>query len=554
MPVLSKSKFKRPTPKPTSFNRKAHPSKLKCKPGNFQCGASCKKVKFRSKSGDDKYTNCKANVPHGMAKTGLEWLMDRQERVGKINQQRDKRGHSPIAFDSRTGQIMGQLGGKITGAQGKKPKENKGFDWDDYLESKGLTSDQYSMLTDPKKEALQENFARLLKVSTKKDEWVSYLSDRFLTEAEFAMLPAKRQRALDRGFARASKENEIAKIKIKRQEESNARIRKEVEQLKDKIATKSKEEFGLGNDPAIAKATETAKALGFTLKEGKGKFPYTLEKGGSVRQFPNMAILEKFLSSQSPTPQTGTKPSPPPTSSVPKPEKVTDTPKPKKVIPSPQQKWTPAMSAYHQSILDEMRDVRYDYTPVNWIKAAKNRGDYENAKAMEEVLAATKHPKWVLDNAQTLINGNKLFQNMDRIRKDLNLSPIERLEKKPAPVIKPQVSKFIKSPKDWKNKPTRRQENAALIIISEMFGGSEFMRDDGVEQWINRLKKTHPKTALEVELVVDAIDKADPRWVLDNEKMITPSGVRSFYKDMAKVLGVDLNPYNFGEYRRRKVA
>lgn len=89
-----------------SISAKSKPHRLKCKVGNFQCGARCIRVKYHSKrTGKDEYTNCRKNAD-GMAKTGLEWIKSRQERIEDINARRQDKRRSPIVLDQATGRIV----------------------------------------------------------------------------------------------------------------------------------------------------------------------------------------------------------------------------------------------------------------------------------------------------------------------------------------------------------------------------------------------------------------------------------------------------------------
>lgn len=122
------SRFKRFPTKATSISRKNNPIRMKCKVGNFQCGATCKPIEYYSKKFKEiRPTKCGAN-PEGMAKSGLEWLKDRQERVEKINKRlASRKTPKPlIQIDSKTGRLKPNVKPQITTATPRLGIDNGG--------------------------------------------------------------------------------------------------------------------------------------------------------------------------------------------------------------------------------------------------------------------------------------------------------------------------------------------------------------------------------------------------------------------------------------------
>lgn len=151
--VISKTQFNRLPTKPTSVSRRLNPTKMNCNPGNFQCGASCKPIRNK-RTGKD--TNCKANVPLGMARTGLLWLKDRTDRLDKLNAVRAQRraaGKSrkgDLVIDKKTGRLQ----------PNKKVASDKLTEWDIFLASRQFTPEQFEGLTAKAKNGLKNAFAR----------------------------------------------------------------------------------------------------------------------------------------------------------------------------------------------------------------------------------------------------------------------------------------------------------------------------------------------------------------------------------------------------------
>lgn len=159
--VISKTQFNRLPTKPTSVSRRLNPTKMNCNPGNFQCGASCKPIRNK-RTGKD--TNCKANVPLGMARTGLLWLKDRTDRLDKLNAVRANRraaGKSrkgDLVIDKKTGRLQ----------PNKKVTSDKLTEWDIFLASRQFkTPEEFESLTAKAKGRLKNAFAREQRELTK---------------------------------------------------------------------------------------------------------------------------------------------------------------------------------------------------------------------------------------------------------------------------------------------------------------------------------------------------------------------------------------------------
>ena len=180
--VISKSKFKRLPTKPISVSRRLNPIKMKCNMGNFQCGASCKPIRNK-RTGKD--TNCKANVPLGMARTGLMWLKDREDRVSQLNAVRQQRR-----------------------AQGKSRKQD--------------------LVLDKKTGRLSQPIKSANDITPKEAAWQNYLSATGYSQSQFNQLPLKQKGRMKGAFARQEKEVAAAIAKQAREEARNAQIREEV--------------------------------------------------------------------------------------------------------------------------------------------------------------------------------------------------------------------------------------------------------------------------------------------------------------------------------------
>ncbi len=413
--VISKTRFNRLPVKPTSVSRRLNPTKMKCNPGNFQCGASCKPIRNK-RTGKD--TNCKANVPLGMARTGLLWLKDREERVAKLNEIRQQRRSSgksrksDLALNNQTGRL---------------------------------------------------NRSPIPAPSPQSAPWENFLAGKRYSQAEFNALPARQRERLKRAFAREEKEVLLAIAKQQREEARNAAIREEV---------KTMESVKIPNHFKVQKETP----------KGDGTSDYLIEARHSVING-----------------------------------------KPNK----------------YGSLIYSI-----------------NASSGENAQQIfKRAIANAEKENSVIDPEDTVkTTPSKLTNQITAIPVDTasNRKPRSAAPRKSSSIVEQPTRAAIQAPKpkpkskqgvadrQYTGKATSKQDTLASIIVGEMFNASGNDANNSVSIWLSKMEGYNPQAAKAIEAVANAVSDADPRWILDNQDLLTVPAFKKNYPAIGKALGVDI--------------
>ncbi len=413
--VISKTQFNRLPTKPTSVSRRLNPTKMNCNPGNFQCGASCKPIRNK-RTGKD--TNCKANVPLGMARTGLLWLKDRTDRLDKLNAVRAQRratGKSrkaDLVIDKKTGRLQ----------PNKKVASDKLTEWDIFLASRQFTPEQFEGLTVKAKGRLKNAFAR-------------------------------EQRELAKAIAKQNKE-----------EARNAAIREEV---------KAMESVKIPNHFKVQKETPKGDGTSDYLIEAK----HTLIKGK-----PNKygSLIYSLNAPSGENAQQIFK------------RAIANAEKENSVIdPDDKVKTTPS------KLTNQITAIPVDTASNRKPRSAAPR---KNASIVEQ--------------------------------------PTRAAIQTPKPKPKPKDSSVTS--RQYPGKATSKQDTLASIIVGEMFNASGNDANDSVSIWLSKMEGYNPQAAKAIEAVANAVSDADPRWILDNQDLLTAPAFKKNYPAIAKALGVDI--------------
>ncbi len=413
--VISKTRFNRLPTKPTSVSRRLNPTKMKCNPGNFQCGASCKPIRNK-RTGKD--TNCKANVPLGMARTGLMWLKDREDRVSQLNTVRQQRrasgkpGNRDLVLDKKTGRLSPQ------------PK---------------TASD----------------------ITPQEAAWQSYLSAAGYSQSQFDQLPLKQKGRMKGAFARQEKEVAMAIAKQQREEARNAAIREEV---------KTMESVKIPNHFKVQKETP----------KGDGTSDYLIEARHSV-------------------------------------------------INGKPNKYGSLIYAINAPSGENAQQI--------FKRAIANAKENNSVIALEDQVAVTPSK---LTNQITVIPTEKTGNRKPRStapRKDPGIVEQPTRAAIQTPKLKPKQGV---TDRQYTGKATSKQDGLDSIIVGEMFNASGHDASDSVYLWIEGMRDSNPQAAKMVESVANAVADADPRWILDNQKLLTVSAFKKNYPAIAKALNVAL--------------